>query len=60
MTKTIMILEVSNATDEQIQTGLGKAFADFCKEYNGSGITASVLTDRAGEQVVKYINEEAI
>ncbi|WP_060210344.1 hypothetical protein [Sporosarcina koreensis] len=60
MTKTIMILEVSNASDEQIQTGLGKAFADFCKEYNGAGITASVLTDRAGEQVVKYINEEAI
>ena len=60
MTKTIMILEVSNATDEQIQNSLGKAFADFCKECNGAGITASVLTDRAGEKVVKFINEEAV
>ncbi|MDY0395386.1 hypothetical protein ACFSMW_13330 [Virgibacillus halophilus] len=57
--KTVIVLEVSNASDEQIQTGLGKAFADFCKEHKGIGITASVLDDHAGKRVIKYINEEA-
>lgn len=53
-----MVLEVSNATDEQIQAGLGKAFTNFCSEYSGAGITANVLTDSAGKKVMSLINEE--
>lgn len=60
MQKHVMVIEISNATEDQIQTGLGKAFVDFCNEYKGAGVTASVLSDHAGKRVIKYINEEAI
>lgn len=60
MKKNVMVIEISNATEEQIQLGLGKAFVDFCFEHKGSGITASVLSEYAGRRVIKYINEEAI
>jgi len=55
--KTVLVLEVSNATDEQIQTGLGQAFTNFCETYKGTGIKASVLTDEASEKVKKFIEE---
>ncbi|MHC8517028.1 hypothetical protein [Sporosarcina sp. ITBMC105] len=58
--KHVMVIEISNVTDEQIQIGLGKAFTEFCNEYQGAGITANILSDHAGKRVVKYINEEAI
>lgn len=58
MQKHFMVLEISNVNDEQIQTGLGKAFTDFCKEYEGAGITASVLTDDAAIKVKKFIEKE--
>lgn len=57
MTKTVLVLEVSNATEEQMQIGLGKAFADFCKENKGTGITANVLKEDAAEKVIGFINE---
>ena len=58
MTKQVVVLEVSNATDEQIQTDLGQAFADFCKNNKGTGITVSVLQDKAAKEVMGFINEE--
>lgn len=53
-----MIIEVSNVSDEQIQTGLGKAFSNFCDEYKGAGITANVLTDDAAVKVQEFINQK--
>lgn len=58
MGKTVMVLEVSRATDEQIQIGLGKAFNEFCNEYQGAGITASVLKEDSAQKVIELINEE--
>lgn len=58
--KRVIVLEVYGATDEQIQNGLGKAFTDFCEDYKGTGITANVLSDNAGKNVITYIKEEAI
>jgi hypothetical protein len=57
MSKTIIVLSVSNATDDQIQTDLGKAFTEFCEKNKGTGITAEVLTDSAGREVLDLINE---
>lgn len=56
--KRVMVIEISGAADDEIQAGLGKAFNDFCKEYKGSGITASVLEDDAAAKVTDFINEE--
>lgn len=58
MSKTVMVLEITNATDEQIQAGLGQAFHEFCNKNKGAGITASVLEDKAAMEVISYINEE--
>lgn len=58
MIKQVVVLEVLNATDEQIQTDLGKAFTDFCKKNKGTGITASVLEDKAAKKVIGFITEE--
>ena len=58
MSKEVIVLEVSNATDEQIQRDLGQAFADFCEKNKGTGITASVLKKSAHSKVLSYINEE--
>ncbi|MGM8212604.1 hypothetical protein ACLIBH_07400 [Virgibacillus sp. W0430] len=58
MSKIVLVLEVSNATDEQIQTGLGKAFNNFCNEYKGAGITASVIKPESATKVLDFINEE--
>lgn len=56
--KRVMVLEVTGASDDEIQAGLGKAFDDFCKQYKGTGITASVLKEEASEKVKSFINEE--
>ena len=53
--RIVMLLEISNATDEQIQADMGKAFADFCKKHNGTGITASILTDEAVKKVNRVL-----
>ncbi|NIK12842.1 hypothetical protein [Alkalibacillus almallahensis] len=58
MGEHVIVLEISNATEEQIQTGLGKAFADFCSENIGTGIKANVLTEKAAEEVTNIIHEE--
>lgn len=47
MSRHMIVLEVSNATDEMIQTDLGEAINDFCYKNKGTGITASVVTDDA-------------
>jgi len=57
-TVTVVVLEITNATDEQIQSDLGQSFHDFCNNNKGAGITASVLKDKAAIKVVSYINEE--
>jgi len=56
--KKVMVLEVYNATDEQIKAGLGKAFNDFCEKYKDTGIIASALKEDAAEKVIEFINEE--
>jgi len=58
MAKRIVVLEISNTTDEQIQTDLGQAFADFCKKNKGTGITASVLKEKAAKEVIGFMNGE--
>ena len=55
LSKKVIVLEVSNATDEQIQRDLGQAFTDFCSKNKGTGITASVLTDEASDKVLKVV-----
>lgn len=32
MNKRVLVVEVSNATEEQIQRDLGQAFVDFCEK----------------------------
>jgi hypothetical protein len=59
MGRKVIVLELSNVTDEQVQTDLGEAFSDFCSKNKGSGITASVLSDECGNKVKKLINGEA-
>lgn len=56
--KHVIVLELSNVNDDQIQSGLGKAFNDFCEKYKGAGITASVLNEDAAKKVISFINEE--
>jgi len=58
--KYVMVLEISNVTDEQIQAGLGEAFNDFCNKYKGAGIKANVLNNHTANRIIKYINEESI
>lgn len=58
MPNKVIVLEVSNTTDEQIQADLGKAFLDFCQKNKGAGITASVLEEIAAKKVIGFINEE--
>lgn len=58
MSKTVMVLQVSNVTEKDIQIGLGQAFTDFCMKYKGAGITASVLKEESAEKVIEFINEE--
>jgi len=57
MNKKVIVLEVSNATDEQIQRDLGQAFTDFCEKNKGTGITANVIKDSAADEVLDFINE---
>lgn len=59
MNKTVMVLEVSGATEEDIQIGLGQAFTDFCMRFKGTGIKASVIKEESANKVIAFINEEA-
>jgi len=56
--KKVMVLEVSGATKEDIQIGLGQAFTNFCMRFKGTGITAIVLEEDAAEKVIELIDEE--
>lgn len=56
--KHVIVIEVSNANDEQIQSDLGQAFIDFCNKNKGTGITASVVEEKSAEKVLKFIKEE--
>ncbi|MGP4073810.1 hypothetical protein ACTWQB_14800 [Piscibacillus sp. B03] len=53
----VVVLEVSNATDDEIQIDLGRNLSDFCQQNRGTGITATVLSDELGHRVKSIINE---
>lgn len=53
----MIVLEIDNATTEQVQQGLEKRLLEFCKEHEDVAIKASHLNDTGKAQVKKIINE---
>ena len=58
MNRTVLVVEVSNATEEEIQIDLGNAFSEICEKNKGTGITTSVLKEKSGQKVINFINGE--
>lgn len=58
MLKKIVVLEISGATEEDIQRDLGQAFHEFCEKNQGSGIVANIMTEDAGREVMSVVYGE--
>lgn len=50
----VMVLEISNVSQEQIQIDLGKAFQEFSAKHKDAVITARILSSK-GSKIVKSV-----
>lgn len=55
--KHVVILEIKNATAEQVEKGMQKAINDFAKVSRHSNIKAHIMSAEAGKEILEAIEE---